>query len=379
MSIDISNIQSAPQPNEKKDGNGFMDILNKDIQLFGQKFNDKKKERFYSEMNILFSSGLDIKTVLELIEAEQTKEKEKILFTQIKDDVVKGMSLSDALKASGKFSDYEYHSIKIGEETGKLTHILIDLSEYYTRKIKQRRQIVGAMTYPAIVISFALLVTTLMLKYLVPMFADIFKRFNAELPAITRYTIKISEWVDHYFIYGLTGILLIGFSIYQSRNKTWYKKYSSTLILKLPFVGKFVEKVYMARFCQNMSLLIGAKTNLVDALELTKNMMGFYPVDSTIDPIKEQIMKGKSLHECLAMYPIYNHRLVSLIKVAEEVNKLDSMFSRMSKQYSEELDHESKVITNLMEPLIVIFLGLVVCLVLVSMYLPMFQLGNVIK
>ena len=379
MKIDISNIKTPSKTSEQKEEAGLLDFLNKDIQLFGKKFNDKKKERFYSEMNILFSSGLDIKTVLELIEAEQKKEKEKALFTQIKEDVVKGMSLSDALKKSGRFSDYEYHSIKIGEETGKLTNILIDLSDYYTRKIKQRRQIVGALTYPVIVISFALLVTTLMLKYLVPMFADIFKRFNAELPAITRYTIRISELVDHYFIYALVGILLIIAFVYQNRNKSWYKKYSSALLLKLPFVGKFIEKVYMARFCQNMSLLIGAKTNLVDALDLTKNMMGFYPVDSTIEPIKEQIMKGKSLHECLAMYPIYNHRLVSLIKVAEEVNKLDSMFSRMSKQYSEELDYESKVITNLMEPFIVIFLGLVVCLVLVSMYLPMFQLGNVIK
>jgi len=356
-----------------------MAFLNKDIQLFGGGFNDKKKERFYSELNILFSSGLDIKTILELIENEQKKEKEKLLFRQIKNDVLKGSTLSDALRDTGKFTDYEYHSIKIGEETGKLSEVLVELNEYFNRKIKQKRQIVSALTYPVIVVSFAFLITIMMLKYLVPLFGDIFSRFNAELPPLTKYTIKASNLVNDYAIYVLLLFAAIGIFIYRNKEKTWYRKHSTQLLVKLPIFGPFLQKVYIARFCQTMSLLIGAKTNLIEALTLTKNMLGFYPIEVTIQPINDAIMKGKPFHACLAQFPIYNHRMVSLIKVAEEVNQLDAMFGRLAKQYSDEIDHESKVISNLLEPFIIIFLGLVVSTILISMYLPLFELSSVIK
>ncbi|MBS1635863.1 MAG: type II secretion system F family protein [Bacteroidetes bacterium] len=380
MKIDISNMRpSTPQAPPESGQSGIMALLNKDIQLFGGGFNDKKKERFYSELTILFSSGLDIKTILELIEAEQKKEKEKELFRTIKNDVLKGSTLSDALRSTGKFTDYEYHSVKIGEETGKLTEVLVELCDYFNRKIKQKRQIVSALTYPVIVVSFAFLITIMMLKYLVPLFGDIFARFNAELPTLTKYTIKASNVVNQYALYVLLFFALIGFFIYRNKQKPWFRKHASRLLLRLPIVGSFIQKVYITRFCQTMGLLISARTNLIDALQLTKNMLSFYPIEETIGPITEQIMKGKPFYVCLQQFPIYNHRMVSLIKVAEEVNQLDTMFSRLAKQYSDEIDHESKVISNLLEPFIIIFLGVVVSTILISMYLPLFQLSTVIK
>lgn len=381
VKIDISHIRPAMQqaPDAGDKPSGLMALLNKDIQLFGGGFNDKKKERFYSELTILFSSGLDIKTILDLIEAEQKKEKDRALFSKIRQDVLKGSTLSDALRHTGQFTDYEYHSIKIGEETGKLSEVLTELCEYFNRKIKQKRQIVSALTYPVIVVSFAFLITIMMLKYLVPLFGDIFSRFNAELPTLTRYTIKASNLVNHYVPYMLALIAALGIFIYYNRQKVWYRKYTSLMVLRLPILGPFMQKVYITRFCQTMSLLIGAKTNLIEALNLTRNMLGYYPIDSTIAPICEQIMKGKSFYVCLQGFPIYNHRMVSLIKVAEEVNQLDSMFSKLARQYSDEIDHESKVIANLLEPFIIIFLGLVVSTILISMYLPLFELSSVIK
>lgn len=380
MKIDITQIkqQAAPVKDEQP-ASGIMAMLNKDIQLFGGGFNDKKKERFYSELTILFSSGLDIKTILELIEAEQKKDKEKELFRRIKEDVLRGSTLSEALRHTGKFTDYEYHSIKIGEETGKLTEVLTELCDYFNRKIRQKRQIVSALTYPVIVVSFAFLITLMMLKYLVPLFGDIFARFNAELPTLTKYTIRASHAVNAYALYVVAALVLAGIFIYRNKQKPWFRKQSSRLLLKLPIVGSFIRKVYITRFCQTMSLLISARTNLIDALQLTRNMLSFYPIEETITPITEQIMKGKPFHACLQQFPIYNHRMVSLIKVAEEVNQLDTMFARLARQYSDEIDHESKVISNLLEPFIIIFLGLVVSTILISMYLPLFQLSTVIK
>src|ERR1043166_9329540 len=129
-----------------KTGLGFLD---KEIKLIGASFNDKKREAFYSELSILFMSGIDIRTDLYLIAAEQPKEKDKVLFEQIRDAIVRGDGLSVAMEQTGNFSDYEIFSIRIGEESGKLSEVLNELNSFFTKKIRQKRQVTKALSYPA--------------------------------------------------------------------------------------------------------------------------------------------------------------------------------------------------------------------------------------
>jgi type IV pilus assembly protein PilC len=125
-----------------------------------------------------------------------------------------------------------------------------------------------------------------------------------------------------------------------------------------------------------MHLLLASRTPLVNALELVQKMVGFYPIETSLTTIRQEIMHGSSLHACLSKFPVYNKRMISLIRVAEEVNQLDMMFDKLSKQYSDEIEHETSVLGSVIEPLMIVFLGMMVAVILVAMYLPMFKLSS---
>ena len=372
--IDIRKLQK--KSTEKSDGFSLFELLNKDISFASNKLNDKKKEAFYHELGILFSAGVDIKSALELIEDEQTKPKEKALFAKIKDRVIAGGSLSEAIKESGKFSNYEYYSIQIGEETGKLPVVLHELAGFYLNKIKQSRQIVSALSYPVLVLATSVGAILFMMNYIVPMFADIFKRFGGDLPWITSFILGISNTISSYFYLFVLVMISIAVVVITQQEKEWYRKFISNLVLRLPFVGDMLQKIYLARFCHSMTLLIGSKIPLVRALSLVKQMIGFYPLEQSLIQIEKDILHGGSLHQSMSKFPIYLKRMVSLVKVGEEVNQLEMFFDKIGKQYTEDVEHQTGIISSLMEPVMIIFLGLIVGVILIAMYLPLFKLSS---
>ncbi|MFL5763639.1 MAG: type II secretion system F family protein [Bacteroidia bacterium] len=373
-------IKAAVQNKAKISGGTEKEVgfLQKDIQLFGSSFNDKKKERYYSELNILFAAGVDIRSALELIANEQAKEKEKKLFLQIHDAIVAGSTLSAAMKETDLFSDYEIFSLRIGEESGKLTEILKELSGFFSKKIKQKRQVTSALSYPLIVFIASTGAITFMMKFVVPMFSDVFKRFKGELPGFTKFIIHLSDLFSDYFLYMFLSLLAVIVFLYAQRKAVWFRDYGSRFILKVPVIRDMIAKIYLARFCQSMNLLISARTPLVIALELVSKMTGFYPIEVSLVKVREDVLKGVPLHESLGKFKIYDRRMVSLIKVAEEVNQMDTMFGKLAKQYSDDVEHQTAILGSLIEPLMIIFLGVLVAVILVAMYLPMFQMSSTV-
>lgn len=381
MSIDLQEIQQhvkVKPSNGKTKQPSAMDFLNKDISLFGTGLSDKNKERFYSDLNILFSAGVDIKSALELIEEEQTKKSDKILFGKIKEFILKGGSLSEALQKSGKFSAYEYYSIRIGEESGRLPEALSDLSKYFSKKIAQRRQFMNALSYPVIVLCTAVGAIWFMLSFIVPMFSDVFKRFGGDLPAITKFVLNLSEFVSVFFPYLFVAVITSAIFIISQRKQDWFRKTSASVIIKIPIIGEIIKKIYLARFCNSMNLLIGASTPLVEAISLVEKMVGFYPLEKSLSVVKEKILRGMPLHKALAEFSIYNRRMISLLKVAEEVNQLDVIFGKLAKQYDDEVEHQAGLLSSTLEPILIIFIGIFVAAILVAMYLPLFELSTTI-
>lgn len=378
--IELDKIKVQPIASEKSQSgsSSLMSIFSKDIRLFGNKLSDKKKEKFYSELHVLISSGIDIKTVLEIIEEQQEKKSEKELFGRIRERVVGGMSLSHALEKEGMFSPYEVFSLRIGEESGRMSEVLHEQTIYFSKKIKQKRQLVQAFSYPAVVLTVAFGVMFFMLRFIVPMFQDIFKQFGADLPYITKVVIKASHFVTNYGFYAFLGIIICIIFIYTRRKSEGFRKFSASFLLKIPFMGNMLKKIYLARFCQAMNLLLSARTRLINAIELVENMVGFYPIEKSLKQIKSDVERGQSLHKSLSGFKIYPKHLISLIKVAEEVNQLDVMFGRLAKQYSDEVEHETGLINSVLEPILMVFLGLFVGIILLSIYLPMFQMGMAI-
>jgi type IV pilus assembly protein PilC len=380
MAVDISKIGNKVKKQQPaasgKEPKGMFDFLNKDIQLFGSGLSDKKKEAFYHEFAILLTAGVDIRSVLDLIAMEQTSPKDKELYDSLKQKIVEGSTLSDAIRDSGKFSPYEFFSIQIGEESGKLPLVLKELAEYYQTNIKLRRQVVSALTYPSIVLFTSFGAIFFMLNFIVPMFADIFKRFGGDLPYITALIVSLSDMLSDYFYLIVLFFATIFIFVYTQRQKIWFRDYSVRIILKIPLIGEIIRKIYLARFCHSMALLIGSKIPILRAIGLVKQMIGFYPIEISLAKIETDIVQGVALNKSLSEFNIYPRRMISLVKVGEEVNQLESFFGKIAKQYTEDVEHQTGLISSMLEPVMIIFLGVIVGVILIAMYLPLFQLST---
>jgi type IV pilus assembly protein PilC len=375
-SIDISRYPKKKQGPVKAEGTSVLTFLNQDISFGDKQVSDKKKEGLYVELSTLLLSGIDLRTALELILVDQENAKDKVIFDGIRQNILSGASLSDALKAAERFSDYEYYSIKIGEETGRLGEVLTDLAKYYKSKIQQRRKIISAVTYPAIVLCSSMGAVLFMIKFVVPMFADVFLRFGGKLPWITGKIITISGWFDSYVIYFILAICIAVGMYFVYRKSLWFRKFSSGLILKIPVVGDLVKKIYLARFANTMRLLVSTDTPLLRSIALVRQMIDYYPIEQSLLTVENSILKGESLHKSLSEFAFYPAKMIQLIKVGEEINRMDHFFDKIASQYTEEVEYRTNTISSLLEPLIIIFLGLVVGVILIAMYLPMFQMSN---
>lgn len=377
MPIELKQISNKEERSKNSSSySKFTNILNKDIQLSGNKLKDKKKERFYSDLYTLLSSGIDIKTAMELIIEEQKRKADIKMWNDIQKRVIEGSGLSDAIQQSGRFSDYEYYSLKIGEESGRLNEIMRELSSFFNKKIKQKRQLVSAFSYPIMVLFTAVFVMIFMMNFIVPMFVDVYKRFNGELPGITKFVIKLSEFISGNTYYFLLFIVVLFVFYLTQKNKKWLRKSRSFIMLRLPIFGKVIKKIYIARFCHAMALLTASRTPMLRAIELVKKMIGFYPLEQALFIVEQDIVNGKSLHHSLKSFNIFDGRFLSLVKVGEEVNQLDIIFDKLNKQYADDLEHEISIMSGLLEPILIIFVGLLVGFILIAMYLPLFQLST---
>lgn len=373
MSLDLNAYKT--EKSQKKD----FKIETGQFQFSSKKLSDKKKEVFYRELGMLLKSGVDFKKALEILSNQSTNNFEKQIILEIKDKVVEGRSIYESMRETNHFSAYEYYSIQIGEETRKLEEVLGELQKYFNRKIQMKRQIISVLTYPTIVMSVTVLVLYFMLNKVVPMFSSVFKQFGSELPKSTQVIIKISNHSGT--IFGILFGIIIGFAILHNllKNKQSYRAFTTKLMLKIPYFGNLIQKIYISRFCQSMKLLITSKTTLINSLSLTSKMIGFYPIETAIEDIKEDITKGSSLHDSLRKHNVFENKMVSMVEVAEQVNQLDTMFERLTEQYNEEISHQTKMIGVILEPMIIIVIGVIVGVIMVSMYAPMFDLSKIIN
>lgn len=382
MSIDIRQYkQQGEVGKEKRKPDGASEeeeekpsLLNREINLFGTGLSIRKKEAFFMEFGVLLRAGLDFKTALELVTESLKKEDKGGMFTNMKEAIVHGASLSEALERSGKFSAYDVYSVRIAEESGKLESVLGELATYYNKNLQHRRLLTSALSYPAIVVLTAVLALSFLLNFLVPMFSDVYKRLNQELPAITRFIVNASSVFSAYFGKAMLFTFIVGISLFFQRKKAWFRRATAWILLHLPVLGHLIKMLFLTRFCSAMAFLISSKVPVLDALSLVQKMVGFYPLEVALATIQSQVMKGKSLYSSMEAFSFFPRRMTALIKVGEEVNRLDQMFEKLAFQYNEEAEHRIKGLGSLIEPVLIVFLAVVVGVVLVAMYLPIFKL-----
>lgn len=368
MTIPINNSNSNNLLNE---------LFNKQIHL-PYSFSNKKKEMFYKELNILLNANVDIEQSLDIITNLFNNPKDASLIKTIKNSLIKGSSLHEALQNTNHFNNYECFSIKIGEESNNLQNVLLELHLFYERKIKMKRQIISVITYPIFVFIITIAVLYFMLNNVVPMFSNVFIQFGEKLPPITQNIINLSKLLPFLTILFLTTIIVMTGIHLTQKNKEYYRKYLSTFFLKIPYIGNLIQTIYLARFCQSLKLLLAAKTPLMISLELVQKMISYYPIEISLEFIKKDIYKGESFGNSLKKHPIYHHKLTSMVSVGEQINELDKMFEKLTTQLNDELDYKTKMISVILEPLIILLIGTIVGVIMVAMYAPMFNLSKII-
>jgi len=339
-------------------------------------FSNKNKKIFFDDLSVLLSSGINLVNALDLVSDSFKREKDKALIKYFIKELTNGVSFYEVLKNTNKFSPYEYYSIKIGEETGKLSKILIELSKYVSERIEQKRKVMSAFSYPVVILLTAIIAVAFMLNFIVPMFEEIFKRFDKELPYLTKLVIQISENISFYSLVIVLVVILLMTVNFALKNNTKYLLYTSSMLLKIPIFGILIKKVMLARFCLTMELLLSAKTPLVESISLSRNMVGIYVFRAALLKIEMDIMEGVSLHNSMRQFRIFDIRMIALIKVAEEVNKLEEIFKQLKLQLNNDIEYQTSIISSIMEPMLIVFIGLFVGMILVSMYLPIFQIST---
>ncbi|MEM7087114.1 MAG: type II secretion system F family protein [Bacteroidota bacterium] len=374
MGIKVEQVH-ASSSTEKENRVSFW---NREITLFSAQFSNKAKEQFYGELSVLLNSGINLKRALDLIGEMQPKEKHQKIIKEIARAIVDGSSLSEALQSHKSFTPYEYHALKIGEQTGQLHHITENLSAFYQRKAELKRQLISSLSYPFIVLITAVMVVVFMLSYVVPMFVDIFEQNQVDLPWLTRAIVKLSDLL---LSNGLWVILLliglfVGFKVMTKQQ--WYYQFIGRLQTRIPVFGSYLKKIYIIQFTQAMALLTKARIPLVQGIKLVRQMIRFYPLEHSLITIERDMVQGEKLDVCFEKHSLYDKKMVALLKVAEETNQTEFIFQKLYDQYSTEIKYQGQIISNALNFLLTFFVGLIVGVILVGMYLPMFKLSSII-
>lgn len=344
-----------------------------------KRMNDSKKEMLFSELHSLLASGIDFSHAFEMLIQGEKDKTTKALLGDLFQHVVQGDMLWQALSLSGQFTALDYGVVRIGEETGKLHESLIFLSDYYHKKMAQKRMISSAVSYPVIILSVAVIVLIFMVLVIVPMFEQVYARMGGELPGITQVVIAFSRNSKTYLFFFIlfTGGSASLLTLYKNTERM--QKYKSAFLLKIPVAGELLKMHYQSHFCKLLYLLYSSGVPLLQGIEMLRGIITFYPYRKSFEVISKGLYNGESLAENIARFDhIYDRKLSTLLKVGEETNTLSGMLKKQGDDLSVQLEHKLKQMGNMLEPVLILFVGILVAIVLISMYLPMFKLGTTI-
>lgn len=339
---------------------------------------DKGKYILFSQLYSLLSSGLNFSHSFELL-IQGEKKKEAGILKEVYNKILTGNEFWKSLDMVGAFTELDCGVIRIGEETGKIDQSLMFLSDYYQKKNEQKRMLMSALSYPFIVIITAFFVLLFMITVVVPMFEQVYSRMGGNLPEITQFIIHLSSQFPLVFtLTGIVSLCLIATKLFYGKTEK-YQQFTSKLLMNIPFIGNLIRKHYQAQFCKLLYLLVSSDVPLLRSLTMLEGIIRFYPYRKSFVDIANGLKRGDSFSKNMEKYKdIYDYKLITLIRVGEETNRLANMLFNQSKDMSSELEHELKQLGNILEPVLILGVGGIVAFVLIAMYMPMFQLSQTI-
>jgi type IV pilus assembly protein PilC len=360
----------------KEQGKGIQFNLN---FLGSKKIATKDLVVFTRQFATMIDSGLPLVQCLDILSSQQENKTFKDILLKVKESVESGSTFSDALGKHPKAFDQLYvNLVAAGETGGILDTILSRLAAYIEKAMKLKKQVKGAMVYPATIMSIAVIVVGVILVFVIPTFAKMFADFGGDLPAPTKIVIAMSNFLQRYILVIIAAFVLFKMALSKFYATPKGQKIMDRLALKTPIVGPLVRKVSVAKFTRTLGTMISSGVPIMDGLEIVAKTAGNKIVEEAIYNVRQAISEGKTMAEPLAACGVFPPMVVQMISVGEATGAMDAMLNKIADFYDDEVDDAVGALTSMMEPLLMVFLGTVVGGLVVAMYLPIFKLAGAV-
>jgi type IV pilus assembly protein PilC len=330
---------------------------------------------FATQLSVMLEARVSLQQALEVLIVQTQNPRLKEIIQDVSRVVRHGNPLHQALERHPRVFDPLFVvTVEVGQETGRLAAVLAHLAEHLEKMANLKRKLTQAMTYPALVGTVAVCSILFLLIFIVPSFAEMFSSFQKELPPVTQFTVSISTFVTTYGWYAAGFLVAMTSGIFFFLDWHEISRKAALQAVRLPFVGDIVVKTQVARFCRTLATLLGAQVSLVKALEVSQRGLWIEGMRQEVTKILRSVRHGRSIADPLNLSEYFPPMVSQMIAVGEETSELDRMLFKVAAYYERELDAKIDALSSLIEPVVVLLLGFVVAGILISMYLPMFEL-----
>ena len=365
----IAPTRIKPKPKDLFENVRFLQpkVKEKDIILFARQF------------STMIDAGLPIIQCLDILHIQQDNSTFKKVLKQIKESVEGGATMAEALKAFPKHFDSLFvNMIAAGEAGGILDTILRRLAAYMEKAARLKARVKGAMTYPLATLAIAIIVLAVILVFVIPVFEEMFADFGSELPAPTQFVVFLSDMVKSKILYIIGAAILFGFAFKKYYATEKGRDATDAFVLKLPVMGMLLRKVAVAKFTRTMGTMLTSGVAILEALDIVAKTAGNRSVEKAIYSVRSGISEGRTMADPLAESGVFPPMVCQMISVGESTGALDAMLEKIADFYDEEVDQAVENMTALIEPIMLVFLGVTIGGLVIAMYLPIFKMAGAI-
>ncbi len=336
---------------------------------------------FTRQFATMIDAGLPLVQCLDILGEQQPNKMFQNVLRAVKSDVEQGSTFADALRKHPRVYDNLYvNLVAAGEVGGILDTILNRLAVYLEKADALARKVKGAMVYPITVMIVALGVVVVLLVKVIPVFQKMFAEFGGALPGPTQAVINVSEFMQAWIVFILLGIAGGAVAFFQARARSRAFKYrTDAIFLAMPIFGPLLRKVAVARFSRTLGTMISSGVPILDALDIVANTAGNLVIEEALQKVRSAISEGKTIAEPLGESKVFPSMVVQMVGVGEQTGAMDAMLSKIADFYDDEVDTAVSALTQLLEPLMIVFLGGTVGTILIAMYLPIFKIAEAVK
>jgi len=335
---------------------------------------------FCRQFSTMIDAGLPIIQCLDILYTQQENKTFQKILKEIKGNVESGQTFAEALRKYPKqFDDLFVNMVAAGEAGGILDEILRRLSSYMEKAAKLKARIKGGMIYPLVTIVIAVVVVAVIMIFVIPVFEEMFEGMGGTLPAPTQIVIKMSRFTKGNIHFIIGALFLGGFALRRSYKTEKGRAYIDDILLKLPVFGTLVRKAAVAKFTRTMGTMLTSGVSILDALDIVAKTAGNKTIEAAVYDTRSAIAEGRTMSEPLLESGVFPAMVCQMISVGESTGALDSMLVKIADFYDEEVDQAVENLTTMMEPAMLVFLGVIIGGLVVSMYLPIFKMASVVS